>query len=144
MIEIVRSEDHTPPHVHIINRAERWEVWMAFSFICDRVYLYRIEFEQNGKPSGKELKKMAQSVQKNRAMWRNEWLRKNPYVGFSYSKKQVFTDTNGNHFIRVDDDSLPKVKKEEFKNEEVVLTLSNGTIIRIKPDTGSKEDFPNE
>ncbi len=35
----VRTRDHPPPHVHVVNRADRWEARVGFSFLTDRVWL---------------------------------------------------------------------------------------------------------
>ena len=29
----VRTRDHPPPHVHVVNRADRWEARLGFSFL---------------------------------------------------------------------------------------------------------------
>ncbi len=35
----VRTRDHPPPHAHVVNRADRWEARMGFSFLTNRVWL---------------------------------------------------------------------------------------------------------
>jgi len=139
MFKIIRSRDHIPPHVHIIKDGE-WEIQIGFSFICDRVYLYEVKFGSN-KLKEKELKELKEEIRKDRVKWRKEWISKNPYAGLNYKNKYLEIDEDGNFLIKSKNTKLLKIKEEKFENGEVVFILSDKSEVRIKPDTGSKEDF---
>src|SRR4051812_43401273 len=70
----VRTRDHCDPHVHAVNRPDRWEARVGFSYVEDTVFLMDITPVANEPHSG-TIKRLLADVQANILKCRADWWR---------------------------------------------------------------------
>jgi hypothetical protein len=68
----VRTRDHPPPHVHVVNRADRWEARLGFSFLADRVWLIDVTPMANA-PVAATLNAVAAEITAHLDQFRADW-----------------------------------------------------------------------
>ena len=68
----VRTRDHPPPHVHVVNRADRWEARLGFSFLTDRVWLIDVTPMANA-PTTATLNAVAAAIRAHLERFRADW-----------------------------------------------------------------------
>lgn len=68
----VQTEDHCPPHVHALNKADRWEAKVEISFIDNRVLLMEV-MPLGNVPPGRTLAKLLDDVEANLVLCRQGW-----------------------------------------------------------------------
>ncbi|MBS0987336.1 hypothetical protein JK182_01340 [Acetobacter okinawensis] len=163
MIFMVRSRDHLPPHVHVLEETEKWEARFRFSFLCNTVSLYSLEAYQSGKPSSSDLDDAITYIKQNITVYRDEWIHKNPYTGLVYMNKTIKKNSDGTVTIGNGVKTVTQQKKrnksrkgkrkksnkpvpvyithESYNNGVVTFILSNGVTETLKSDAGHKEDF---
>ncbi len=68
----VQTEDHCPPHVHALNKADRWEAKVEISFVNNDVVLMEVMPAAN-MPLARTLGKLLDDVEQNLALCRRGW-----------------------------------------------------------------------
>jgi hypothetical protein len=68
----VRTRDHPPPHVHVVNRADRWEARVGFSFLTGRVQLMDVIPTVNS-PTTATLNAVIRAVADHVDRFRDDW-----------------------------------------------------------------------
>jgi len=68
----VRTRDHPPPHVHVVNRADRWEARLGFSFLTDRVWLIDVTPMANT-PTTATLNAVVVAIRAHLERFRADW-----------------------------------------------------------------------
>lgn len=95
----VRTRDHPPPHVHVVNRADRWEARMGFSFLTSQVWLMDVIPVVNS-PTMATLNAVIRAVAGHVDRFRDDWW-------------EVYGDTDlTNRWIRVEDQEVAVVVTE--------------------------------
>ena len=68
----VRTRDHPPPHVHVVNRADRWEARVGFSFLTSRLWLIDVTPVANS-PTSTTLNAVVDTVAGKLEQFRKDW-----------------------------------------------------------------------
>ena len=69
---LVRTRDHPPPHVHVVNRADRWEARVGFSFLTDTLWLIDVTPMANS-PTTATLNAAIGAVAERLDQFREDW-----------------------------------------------------------------------
>jgi len=135
----IQTEDHCPPHVHALNKADRWEAKVEISFIDNGVVLMEVMPAAN-LPAGRSISKLLDDVGQHLDLCRRGWWR-------------IYGDTClVNRWVRISATGVPTVLKKGGKgalqvlgatydpdSNVVTLTLSDGSTLGMNAGDGEVE-----
>ena len=135
----IQTRDHCPPHVHALNKADRWEAKVEISFIDNSVVLMEVMPAANV-PPGRTLDMLLDDVAGNLDLCRRGWwdiykdtCLVNRWVRITATGMVTVLTTGGKGAVQV------LGAKYDPGSNAVTLTLSDGAIVVMNAGDGVVE-----
>jgi hypothetical protein len=125
----IQTEDHCPPHVHALNRADRWEAKVEVSFVDNSVTLMAVMPAANV-PAGRTIDRLLDDVAERLSLCRGCWW--DIYRDVCLTNKWVTVSSSGRvTILRRKRRGAAQVLAGSYEasTDRLALTLSDGSTV---------------